>query len=77
MAGALVSPAGQAFTLGIFDADILEERIMKLTRNTRRLGTRAARLLALTAFTLLCLSSLAISTFSFELRAARESRARK
>lgn len=68
VADTLVSPAGQAFTLGIFDADILEERIMKLTQNRRRLGTRAARLLALTTFTLLCFSSLAISTFSFELR---------
>jgi beta-lactamase regulating signal transducer with metallopeptidase domain len=68
VADTLVSPVGQAFTLGIFDADILEERIMKLTQNKRRLGTRAARLLALTTFALLCLSSLAISTFSFELR---------
>jgi beta-lactamase regulating signal transducer with metallopeptidase domain len=68
VADTLVSPTGQAFTLGIFDADILEERIMKLTQNRRRLGTRAARLLAVTTFTLLCLSSLAISTFSFELR---------
>jgi HEAT repeat protein/beta-lactamase regulating signal transducer with metallopeptidase domain len=73
VAGTLVSPGGQAFTLGIFDADILEERIMKLTRNTHRLGTRAARSLALAAFTFLCLSSLAVSTFSFELRAAGES----
>ena len=49
VAGALVLPAGQALTLGVFDADILEERIMKLTQNTRRLGARAARLLALCA----------------------------
>ncbi len=68
VADTLVSPTGQVFTLGIFDADILEERIMKLTQNRRRLGTRTARLLAVTTFTLLCLSSLAISTFSFELR---------
>lgn len=68
VADTLVSSNGQAFTLGIFDADILEERIMKLTQNKRRLGTRAARLLALTTFTLLLLSSLAISTLSFELR---------
>lgn len=68
VADTLISPNEQAFTLGIFDADILEERIMKLTQNKRRLGTRAARLLALTTFTMLCLSSLAISTFSFELR---------
>lgn len=68
VAGALIAPADQAFMLGIFDANILEERIMKLTRNTRRLGLRAGRLLALTAISLLCVSSLAISTFSFELR---------
>jgi HEAT repeat protein len=68
VAGALQLPAGQALTLGVFDADILEERIMKLTRTTRRLGTRAARLLALCAFSLLCLTCIAISTFSFDLR---------
>jgi beta-lactamase regulating signal transducer with metallopeptidase domain len=68
VADTLVSSGGQAFTLGIFDADILEERIMKLTQSRRRLGKRAARMLLLTTFTLLCLSSLAISTFSFELR---------
>ncbi|MDT4897259.1 MAG: hypothetical protein QOH25_2336 [Acidobacteriota bacterium] len=68
VAGELVSPAGQAFTLGIFDADILEERIMKLTQKTRRLGQRAGRLLVVAAFSLLCLSCLTISTFSFELQ---------
>lgn len=68
VASALVSPASQAFTLGIFDADNLEERIMKLTQKTRRAGKRACRLLTLTAFSLLCLSCLTISTFSFELR---------
>ncbi|MEK6410071.1 MAG: M56 family metallopeptidase [Acidobacteriota bacterium] len=68
VASALVLPAGRALTLGVFDADILEERIMKLTRNTRRLGARAARLLALCAFSLLCLTCIAISTFSFDLR---------
>jgi beta-lactamase regulating signal transducer with metallopeptidase domain/HEAT repeat protein len=68
VAGALVSPAGQAFTLGVFDADILEERIMRLTRDTHRTNARAARLLALAALSTLCLSCLAISTFSFDLR---------
>lgn len=71
VAGALVSRKGQAFTLGVFDADILEERIMRLTRHTRRTTTaRAARLLALSALSFLSLSCLAVSTFSFELRAA-------
>lgn len=68
VAGALVLPAGQALTLGVFDADILEERIMKLTQNTRRLGARASRLLAICAFSLLCVTCIAISTFSFDLR---------
>lgn len=68
VAGALVLPAGQTLTLGVFDADILEERIMKLTKTTRRLGARAARLLALCALSLLCLTCIAISTFSFDLR---------
>lgn len=64
----LVAPTGKAFTLGIFDADNLEERILKLTQKSRRKGARTRRLLALAAFSLLCLSSLTISTFSFELR---------
>lgn len=68
VASALVLPAGQALTLGVFDADILEERIMKLTKTTGRLGAGAARLAALCAFSLLCLTCVAISTFSFDLR---------
>jgi HEAT repeat protein/beta-lactamase regulating signal transducer with metallopeptidase domain len=68
VAGALVLPAGQQLTLGVFDADILEERIMKLTQSTRRIGARAGRLLAVCAFSLLCLTCIAISTFSFDLR---------
>jgi HEAT repeat protein len=68
VAGELVASAGQAFTLGIFDADILEERIMKLTQKRGGLGQRAGRLLVVAAFSLLCLSCLTISTFSFELR---------
>lgn len=68
VAGALVAPRGQAFTLGVFDADILEERIMRLVRDTRRAGVRLSRLLALTSLSLLCLTCLAFSTFSFDLR---------
>lgn len=68
IAGALVSPADQALTLGVFDADILEERIMKLTKSTRRLGARSARLVALGAFSLLCVTCVAVSTFSFDLQ---------
>lgn len=69
VASAIASPGERSLALGVFDADILEERILRLTQHTRRIGARAARLLALTAFSGLCLSCLAISTFSFELRA--------
>ncbi len=71
IAGALISPADRALTLGIFNANILEERIMTLTQKTPRLGLRAGRLLMLTAVSMLCISCLAISTFSFELRSER------
>jgi HEAT repeat protein/beta-lactamase regulating signal transducer with metallopeptidase domain len=70
VAGSLAPSAGNAVALGVFDADILEERIMRLTRKTPRATARAARLLAASAAVLLCLSCLALSTFSFELRAA-------
>ena len=68
VAGTSVFPAGQPLTLGVFDADILEERIMKLTQARRPIGTRAGRLLAVGAFSLLCLTCIAASTFSFDLR---------
>ncbi|HVQ37308.1 MAG TPA: M56 family metallopeptidase, partial [Pyrinomonadaceae bacterium] len=71
IAGVLINPAAQALTLGIFDGNILEERIMKLTCKTRRLGARSGRLLTLSAVALLCLSCFAISMFSIELRAAQ------
>ena len=70
VAGALVLPARRPLTLGVFDADILEERIMKLTQNTRRLGARASRILGFCTLSLLCLTCIAISTFSFNLRTA-------
>ena len=68
VANASIQPASQAFMLSIFDADILEERIMKLTKKRRQLGPRVGRAVFVTAFTVLCLSALAISTFSFDLR---------
>lgn len=71
VASAFISPAHGTLTLGIFDADILEERIMRLTRRGRLTGPRVGRLLALTAFFLLCLSCVTISTFSFELQIAQ------
>ena len=73
VAGALVMPSGQALSLGVFDADILEERIMKLVCNTGRPGKRATRLLSLCAISLLCVTGIAVSTFSFDLRPDRSS----
>jgi HEAT repeat protein/beta-lactamase regulating signal transducer with metallopeptidase domain len=70
VAGALALPAGCPLTLGVFDADILEERIMKLTQNTRRLGAHASRVLGFSTLFLLCLTCIAISTFSLDLRTA-------
>lgn len=67
VANASIQPATQAFTLSIFDADILEERIMKLTQKRRQLGLLVGRAIFATAFCVLCLSALTISTFSFDL----------
>lgn len=57
------------YSLGIFDADILEERVMKLLRNnsTSALGRRTA--LALTVMVLLVLSA-SVFAFSFKLNDA-------
>lgn len=68
VATASIQPVSQEFMLSIFDADILEERIMKLTQKRRQLGLRVGRAFFVTAFTVLCLSALTISTFSFDLR---------
>ena len=62
----------QTFMLSIFDGKILEERIMRLTRNKRRLGPGAARVLMLAALSLVCVSAMSVSMFAFEL----ETRAR-
>ncbi|MCA1815335.1 MAG: M56 family metallopeptidase [Acidobacteria bacterium] len=66
-AGAIAATPTRALTLGVFDADILEERIMRLTEHTRRLSPRSARSLALASVALLSLSCLAISSFSFQI----------
>lgn len=73
VAGSLSPRDHAAVALGVFDADILEERIMRLTRNTPRATARRARLLTATAAVLLSLSCLALSTFSLDMRASDES----
>ena len=58
----------QDFVLSIFDGNILEERIMKLTQPRRWLRSPTARAILCAGLAALCLSALAISTISFELR---------
>jgi beta-lactamase regulating signal transducer with metallopeptidase domain len=60
--------SSQAFMLSIFDGKILEERIMRLTRNKTRLGAGPARVLMLAAVLVLCVSAMSLSLFSLELQ---------
>lgn len=60
--------SSQAFMLSIFDGKILEERIMRLTRKNRRLGTTVARVTMLAALFVLCVSAMSLSMFSLELQ---------
>jgi len=68
LANASVQPVRQALLVSIFDADILEERIMKLTQKRQRLSLRFGRTIFITSLTVLCFAALTISTFSFDLR---------
>jgi len=68
LANASVQHVRQAFVVSIFDADILEERIMKLTQKRRQRSLRLGRTLFITTLTVLCFAGLAISSFSFDLR---------
>ena len=69
VAGALAAAPSRALAPGVFDADILEERIMRLTRHRSHSSARAARLLTLASFAALGLSCLAASSFTVEVRA--------
>lgn len=60
--------SSQAFMLSIFDGKILEERIMRLTRNKRRLGAGPARVLMLAALLVLGVAAMSLSMFSLELQ---------
>ena len=60
--------SSQAFMLSIFDGKILEERIMRLTRNSRRVGPAAARVMMVATLLVLCVSAMSLSIFSLELQ---------
>jgi len=57
-----------AFVLSIFDGRILEERIVRVMRSNRRLGTGPARVLMFASLLVLCVSALSLSLFSLELQ---------
>ena len=60
--------SSQAFMLSIFDGKILEERIVRLMRNNRRVGPGLARVMMFAALSILCASALSLSMFSLELQ---------
>ena len=60
--------SSQAFMLSIFDAHILEERIMRLTRNKHTVAPGIARVIMFAALSLLFVSAMSLSMFSLELQ---------
>jgi beta-lactamase regulating signal transducer with metallopeptidase domain len=74
VASTLTTPAGHAYSLGslgVFDADILEERVMRLIEKRGRMSVRAGRLLMAASFSLLfTVTTLTTSVFSFNFRSA-------
>lgn len=59
----------QALTLSIFDGNILEERIMRLTQKQRQLGLRAGRVCMVVAIFALCAVGVSTSMLALDLRA--------
>lgn len=70
VASSLTTPANHAYSLGVFDADILEERIMRLLEKRGGLSVSARRFLLAASFSLLLTTTLAASVFSLGLRGA-------
>jgi bla regulator protein blaR1 len=68
-ANAMFQPREQALMLSIFDGNILEERILKLTQSQHRLGLRAGRLFMIGCVLALALVTLSSSMLAFDLRA--------
>ncbi|HYP00107.1 MAG TPA: M56 family metallopeptidase [Pyrinomonadaceae bacterium] len=70
VASSLISPAGHTYSLGVFDADILEERVMRLIENRARLSVRAGRVVMAASFALLLAAALSTSVFSLGVRSS-------
>ena len=62
--------SSQAFMLSIFDGKILEERIVRLMRNKRRVGSGPARVLMFVALLIVGGAAFSLSLFSLELQTA-------
>jgi len=60
--------SSQTFVLSIFDGRILEERIVRLMQDNRRVGAGLARVMMFAAVAVLCASVLSLSMFSLELQ---------
>lgn len=60
--------SSSAHALGIFDADALEQRVVKLIEMDRRAGARAGKIMSGAALLLLVATSVAASAFSFHPR---------
>ena len=58
----------QALLLSMFDARILEERVMRLTSNRKRLSRSMAQALTSIMLFALCAAAIVLSLFSFELK---------
>ncbi len=66
MAGAVPSLNHPGYTLGIFDADIMEERIMRLLHQRRGASARLGKIFLIIASACLTVVSIAASTSSFQ-----------
>jgi beta-lactamase regulating signal transducer with metallopeptidase domain len=66
LANSALAQSHPNYTLGVFDADILEERIMRLIERKRFSGVRAGKLFVLIAALSLSVMSVAATVFSFQ-----------
>ena len=66
--------SNEAFMLSIFDGKILEERIVRLMRNQKRLDAGPARVLMLVALLIVGSAALSLSLFSLELQTTARAR---
>jgi beta-lactamase regulating signal transducer with metallopeptidase domain len=74
LAGATSSPRPAAYALGINDADILEERVMRLMNRSARRGVRSGRALALVTLAVLCAACVVAGSLSLRVSGSQRVR---